>query len=105
MKLFIKFHSDIISFPRSCSISVVISMFSWCSMAQALNGLGNRGVGGKGRGLGREGRDTCYKNPFLFISAATFVCKFLDWRSCNEYFLLIDETIHFDNAKKKLMLH
>ena len=81
-------------------MSVVSSMFSWCSMAQASHGLGEWEVGGKGRGLGREGRDTCHKNPFLFFSAATFVCKFLDWLSCNEYFLLIDETIHVDNAKK-----
>ena len=77
-------------------------------MAQASKGLRAWEVGGKGRGLGREGGDVCYKNPFLFISAATFTCKFLDWLSCNEYPLLIDETISysrkltmlFDNAKK-----
>ena len=34
------------------------------------NGLGDWEVGGKGRGLGTEERDTCYKNPFLFISRA-----------------------------------
>ena len=81
-------------------MSVVSSMFSWCSMAQALNRLEDWEVGGKGGGFGGEGRDNYYKNPFLFIFAATFVCKFLDWLSCNEYPLLIDETMLFDNAKK-----
>ena len=59
-------------------MSVVSSMFSLCSMVQALNRLEDWEVGGNGGGFGREGRDKCYKNPFQFISAATFVCKFLD---------------------------
>ena len=33
--------------------------------------------GKKGRGLGREEKGAPVKNPLLFISAATGVCKFL----------------------------
>ena len=58
-------------------MSVVSSMFSWCSMAQALHGLGNWEVGGKGRGLGREGGIRAIRTPFcsflLPLSSANFL--------------------------------
>ena len=39
--------------------------------------LSPRGKREKGGGRGRRGRDACYKNPLLFISADAGVCKFL----------------------------